>query len=83
MGVPDRYLDSITFKMPLRIGKYNEKAGLVEQPMSCIVSWFEILLIEHFQLISFLLSFVYIHFQCNVFLGLELATSSVSACLEA
>eukprot|EP00439_Symbiodinium_sp_Y106_P014766 s260_g2.t1 len=28
-GVPERYIDSITFKMPLRIGKYNEK-------MSCI-----------------------------------------------
>ena len=25
-GVPERYIDSITFKMPLRIGKYNEKA---------------------------------------------------------
>jgi len=28
-GVPERYIDSITFKMPLRIGKYNEK-------MTCI-----------------------------------------------
>ena len=27
-GVPERYVDSITFKMPLRIGKYNEKVPL-------------------------------------------------------
>ncbi|CAK9047898.1 unnamed protein product [Durusdinium trenchii] len=29
LGVPDRYLDSITFKMPLRIGKYNEKVSCI------------------------------------------------------
>ena len=28
-GVPERYVDSITFKMPLRIGKYNEKITCV------------------------------------------------------
>ncbi|CAE7897485.1 unnamed protein product [Symbiodinium microadriaticum] len=28
-GVPERYIDSITFKMPLRIGKYNEKVSCV------------------------------------------------------
>mmetsp|Transcript_65872 Transcript_65872/g.104488 ORF Transcript_65872/g.104488 Transcript_65872/m.104488 type:complete len:938 (+) Transcript_65872:38-2851(+) len=28
-GVPERYIDSITFKMPLRIGKYNEKITCV------------------------------------------------------
>jgi len=28
-GVPQRYIDSITFKMPLRIGKYNEKVSCV------------------------------------------------------
>jgi len=28
-GVPQRYIDSITFKMPLRIGKYNEKETCV------------------------------------------------------
>ena len=26
-GVPQRYIDAITFKQPLRIGKYNEKAA--------------------------------------------------------
>jgi len=29
LGVPQRYVDSITFKMPLRIGKYNEKVNCV------------------------------------------------------
>jgi len=29
LGVPERYVDSITFKMPLRIGKYNEKVNCV------------------------------------------------------
>ncbi|CAE7866651.1 unnamed protein product [Symbiodinium necroappetens] len=28
-GVPERYIDSITFKMPLRIGKYNEKKSCI------------------------------------------------------
>ena len=31
-GVPQRYIDAITFKQPLRIGKYNEKAGA---PKTC------------------------------------------------
>jgi len=28
-GVPEHYVDSITFKMPLRVGKYNEKIQCV------------------------------------------------------
>jgi len=28
-GVPQRYIDSITFKMPLRVGKFNEKVNCV------------------------------------------------------
>ncbi|CAJ1396718.1 unnamed protein product [Effrenium voratum] len=28
-GVPQRYIDSITFKMPLRIGKYNDKVSCI------------------------------------------------------
>jgi len=28
-GVPQRYIDSITFKMPLRVGKFNEKINCV------------------------------------------------------
>ncbi|CAE7480628.1 unnamed protein product [Symbiodinium necroappetens] len=28
-GVPQRYIDAITFKQPLRIGKYNEKVSCV------------------------------------------------------
>jgi len=29
LGVPQRYIDSITFKMPLRVGRYNEKVNCV------------------------------------------------------
>jgi len=28
-GVPQRYIDSITYKMPLRVGKYNEKVNCI------------------------------------------------------
>lgn len=34
-GVPQRYIDSITFKMPLRIGKYNEKASNWKASSDC------------------------------------------------
>jgi len=29
LGVPERYIDTITFNMPLRVGKYNEKVVCV------------------------------------------------------
>eukprot|EP00933_Yihiella_yeosuensis_P056147 TRINITY_DN5518_c0_g1_i2.p1 TRINITY_DN5518_c0_g1~~TRINITY_DN5518_c0_g1_i2.p1 ORF type:complete len:860 (-),score=260.76 TRINITY_DN5518_c0_g1_i2:426-2948(-) len=29
LGVPQRYVDSITFRMPLRVGKYNEKVTCI------------------------------------------------------